>query len=133
MREQLKFHLRGIRFSRITPAYAGTTDIKLTFRLLVEDHPRKCGNNFRRFHTGFLKWGSPPHMREQHHASTIFTVTEGITPACAGTTKEEDLQQYAYEDHPRSCGNNWREPGFPGYQMGSPPLMREQHSSVQSP
>ena len=46
MREQQGITELRQQQGRITPAYAGTTPSSLWWALLVEDHPRVCGNNF---------------------------------------------------------------------------------------
>ncbi len=64
-------HVRGPHFmtarklqcNGITPACAGTTEIFMTFRPSLGDHPRMCGDH----NSGHLKrrkgTGSPPHVR----------------------------------------------------------------------
>ncbi len=50
-----------------------------------------------------------------------------ITPADAGTTKEEDSGMRRTEDHPRGCGDNPLFFQVKNMTKGSPPRMRGQH------
>ena len=90
----------------ITPACAGTTPDHLSPVFRVEDHPRVCGNHrpFQFALPGAL--GSPPRVREPHRAYHLPPSIMRITPACAGTTGREGIQQIQLQDHPRVCGNH---------------------------
>ena len=48
---------------RITPACAGKTLSAFLWLLPLEDHPRVCGENLRRFNPGMSRIGSPPRVR----------------------------------------------------------------------
>ena len=48
----------------------------------------------------------------------------GITPAHAGNSKGPQVQTVVFEDHPRSCGEQYVLNGSPIPGKGSPPLMR---------
>ena len=66
--------VRGKRFiircgkvtTRITPAGAGKTHSLYTFRNLLQDHPRRCGENIIPQKIVFHIIGSPPQVRGKH-------------------------------------------------------------------
>ena len=92
--------------SGITPACAGTT---LSFQQHIavpQDHPRLRGNNAAKSGASRSDVGSPPLAREQLYSETVEDVDNGITPACAGTTRRCGHLVRAAEDHPRLRGNN---------------------------
>ena len=126
MREQLdlivsvKFHIG------ITPAHAGTTNSFNCVTLTCQDHPRSCGNNYPAVLLAFYQTGSPPLMREQLSGCSSSVLSNGITPAHAGTTSWRSCIRPFHEDHPRSCGNNLTFSVCLIASLGSPPLMREQ-------
>ena len=90
----------------ITPAYAGKSHKKEKARVRSGswDHPRICGEKYRRCVSGKGCKGSPPHMRGKAFLWLI----------CANTTG----------DHPRTCGEKLyaMKPARAG--KGSPPHMR---------
>ena len=73
----------GVRMG-ITPAYAGKSMPGMHRDLLMEDHPRVCGEkaSFPSLHRQPL--GSPPRMRGKASVSVSGSVVTGITPAYAG-------------------------------------------------
>ena len=117
----------SINAPRITPAHAGKTAEFLSKRLLVEDHPRACGENL--IVLPKLQWrvGSPPRMRGKllylpyavpfmritpaHAGKTIQTPRPvailRITPAHAGKTIACPNVFKKTKDHPRACGENF--------------------------
>ena len=109
----------------ITPACAGTTPDHLSPVFRVEDHPRVCGNHrpFQFALPGAL--GSPPRVREPHRAYHLPPSIMRITPACAGTTGREGIQQIQLQDHPRVCGNHSSPLRNCVDCPGSPPRVRE--------
>ena len=48
----------------------------------------------------------------------------GITPADAGKTTDEDVWEFLRQDHPRGCGENARMKLQSFLKTGSPPRMR---------
>ena len=54
--------------------------------MILEDHPRMCGDHiqYRMYQSRML--GSPPHVRGPRLTIPVTTFVPGITPACAGTT-----------------------------------------------
>ena len=71
---------------RITPAYAGKTEV-LNYRLRVAlDHPRVCGENQATTSSPNAPSGSPPRMRGKLEDALDSGSLVGITPAYAGKT-----------------------------------------------
>ena len=86
MRERLRRRRGDTRAMRITPAYAGKTDIPCPPVVLAEDHPRVCGKDYNSFMPVLIALGSPPRMRERLYSSIYCPPCYGITPAYAGKT-----------------------------------------------
>ena len=89
---------------RITPAYAGKSQVRLCPDSKRKDHPRVCG--------------------EKKEGKAEIARTLRITPAYAGKSSYANDNSYLPGDHPRVCGEK---PlviiiGFPI--LGSPPRMR---------
>ena len=86
--------VRGKRFAicdlfspfRITPAGAGKTEQERRLGNSDPDHPRRCGENYRRICIVYTNRGSPPQVR--------------------GKPAEGTLSGFHKEDHPRRCGEN---------------------------
>ena len=78
---------------RITPAYAGKSDVSRMSFPMYEDHPRLCGEKF--FLLLFLKCrpGSPPPMRGKEINPRIQLIESRITPAYAGKRDYTCLHQ----------------------------------------
>ena len=90
----------------------------------VEDHPRGCGENARKYYEAAKRLGSPPRMRGKRRLKLKIVPCCGITPADAGKTSQKPWVSAANEDHPRGCGENTKLKEFTLYQDGSPPRMR---------
>ena len=76
-----------IRFtSRITPAYAGKTELRMCCINACRDHPRVCGENLSGRLLPAGESGSPPRMRGKRQHSTESRSGRRITPAYAGKT-----------------------------------------------
>ncbi len=63
-----------------------------------------CGEKFSRLDFYRLIYGSPPHVRGKVIINGMMTSRSGITPACAGKSREWLEEQIGWEDHPRMCG-----------------------------
>ena len=71
----------------ITPACAGKRDSIHTTLPKEEDHPRVCGEKWKRCKCSTGRPGSPPRVRGKgKHNSPVMSVP-GITPACAGKSR----------------------------------------------
>ena len=91
---------------------------------MVQDHPRRCGENpsILLFSDPYL--GSPPQVRGKHRWSFRTCASSGITPAGAGKTFEAVIRSGSSQDHPRRCGeNSGAESGYSAM-IGSPPQVR---------
>ena len=113
-----------LRLPRITPAGAGKTTILATLRTLLQDHPRRCGEN--RFVYRFVvhSSGSPPQVRGKLPATKLCTKKVRITPAGAGKTLLAKFQSFTLWDHPRRCGENVNRVLIDFKNIGSPPQVR---------
>ena len=92
--------------TRITPACAGKTVFTPIGKAGAQDHPRVCGKDkdSGEPRKGFL--GSPPRVRERLEDNGGGLHLAGITPACAGKTKQDDGSGCIVRDHPRVCGKD---------------------------
>ena len=69
---------------RITPAYAGKSELLETIRNYYKDHPRVCGEKgVENLKVNSLP-GSPPRMRGKVRPTAVEHQEQGITPAYAG-------------------------------------------------
>ena len=94
----------------ITPAYAGKRHLRRRSLPAWRDHPRVCGEKFRR--SGFwpMKKGSPPRMRGKANGYCKTRGFSGITPAYAGKRTQLRPSPTNNWDHPRVCGEKQKRP-----------------------
>ena len=85
-RERLSNRKLELAVCRITPAYAGKTEIVKSRLCICQDHPRIRGKDFASSDCFPNVAGSPPHTRERRPAHFFVIVFTGITPAYAGKT-----------------------------------------------
>ena len=104
MRGKVASQYEGTRLVRITPAYAGKSVAFSFCLLLVQDHPRLCGEKLDYVLTVINFQGSPPPMRGKGGVNVKFSAQLGITPAYAGKRSAGDCPMYRPWDHPRLCG-----------------------------
>ena len=98
-----------------------------TMPLLVRkagDHPRVCGENGALPVRHVLMEGSPPRVRGKLQAVPRGVLCERITPACAGKTACRQRLSARGKDHPRVCGENFKENQHFMDLTGSPPRVR---------
>ena len=109
---------------RITPAGAGKTSMIRFALAIVEDHPRRCGENRSALSGHWHGGGSPPQVRGKPRF--VFRTARGqrITPAGAGKTRKAKTVRAAEKDHPRRCGENPIASTKIGSSKGSPPQVR---------
>ena len=68
--------------------------------------------------------GSPPRVRGKVDVSERTGSAYGITPACAGKSKNPPFTAIAVEDHPRVCGEKTSTKKRNHKGLGSPPRVR---------
>ena len=109
---------------RITPAHAGKTALYCASSMSASDHPRACGENWKRALTLSATSGSPPRMRGKRKEVSHGRKGIRITPAHAGKTVPAAELFSSYSDHPRACGENSLLTLSLFSLGGSPPRMR---------
>ena len=109
---------------RIIPAYAGSTGSRWLSVRSSQDHPRVCGeHSLTSTHLGYTR-GSSPRMRGARGGCALPLPVDGIIPAYAGSTENENLRRENPRDHPRVCGEHFVGQRFGGIIQGSSPRMR---------
>ena len=96
--------LKSIVLAGITPACAGKSH---KFRQKCggdEDHPRMRGEKSTCCTACWTASGSPPHARGKAPGHAEVIVQPGITPACAGKSRQGKQQRAGGRDHPRMRG-----------------------------
>ena len=126
-------HLLLSRYAfRITPACAGRSRVDGGRRQIHRDHPRVCGEKSAKASSTLKTWGSPPRVRGE----VLYTFPDleavGITPACAGRSSTFVVQQSAFPDHPRVCGEKFQSHPAMDWMPGSPPRVRGEVGSTVS-
>ena len=109
---------------RITPACAGKSGMKFRLLSLFRDHPRVCGekgNGRPKLPAGE---GSPPRVRGKVTDKSAHLNITGITPACAGKSRDKRRPSARFEDHPRVCGEKSYLQTNMSLDVGSPPRVR---------
>ena len=109
---------------RITPAYAGKSEIVPCFENGIKDHPRLCGEKIDFAYK--WKWldGSPPPMRGKAYSCICPSTMSRITPAYAGKRYCLFVMFHPSKDHPRLCGEKKGLDAKNFFLKGSPPPMR---------
>ena len=91
-----------------------------------------CGEDRRRPSGPVGVAGSPPHARGRPGAVAGDFPVGGITPACAGKTRDHWLCAYKGPDHPRMRGEDTSPKPRSKQQLGSPPHARGRPSAPNS-
>ena len=112
------------RWSRIIPAYAGSTTMRACSARSGADHPRIRGEHTESFTTKPASPGSSPHTRGAPGGRAPHTPGAGIIPAYAGSTNAASPELCAVMDHPRIRGEHISCSRFVPAIMGSPPHTR---------
>ena len=108
----------------ITPAHAGNRPWCRPFLSRLRDHPRTCGEQSESVFSFSIITGSPPHMRGTAAAALAILLLPRITPAHAGNSLNAYTIRHGTEDHPRTCGEQFRVCAAMLAILGSPPHMR---------
>ena len=106
---------------RITPAWAGKSEVSKYAAKPGEDHPRMGGEKplFRVVLT--MREGSPPHGRGKARCAQPRDARNRITPAWAGKSLLTIPKLTTRRDHPRMGGEKQHQPQGQEQQRGSPP------------
>ena len=91
---------------------------------LIQDHPRRCGENKEAQAIKVLCTGSPPQVRGKRSNQIKIKIKLRITPAGAGKTVPKDSAYLCMQDHPRRCGENFGKAVNVNVWIGSPPQVR---------
>ena len=92
MRGKEVTHQAPLLPNRITPAYAGKSLQNIPCTFGFRDHPRLCGEKPALEFCILRPSGSPPPMRGKGHSPSRRMSKDGITPAYAGKSKMQLLQ-----------------------------------------
>ena len=92
----------------IIPACAGSTVSWRIRRPPCRDHPRMCGEHSVKHNAKGNDQGSSPHVRGARRRQQDHPGSQGIIPACAGSTPMSPTGRGAMWDHPRMCGEHSR-------------------------
>ena len=124
MRGKVRAAPLGAGDAGITPAYAGKSQPWRSYSQRRWDHPRVCGEKHTNISVRPIPPGSPPRMRGKETPSLVVVRGSRITPAYAGKSLPEELEQALPKDHPRVCGEKaCMQCTLQGH-GGSPPRMR---------
>ena len=110
--------------NRIIPADAGSTILVAPVDVVLEDHPRGCGEHGVPCCTFTCTLGSSPRMRGALGPGLRVPVPPGIIPADAGSTTPSGRLTGCSVDHPRGCGEHAMAGGSGLILLGSSPRMR---------
>ena len=94
---------------------------------LIQDHPRRCGENKEAQAIKVLCTGSPPQVRGKPRGGDEVDGKFRITPAGAGKTMTASAALSHLRDHPRRCGENHCTFAGVVTRTGSPPQVRGKH------
>ena len=108
----------------IIPAYAGNTWTAPPARPANRDHPRVCGEHQSAPTEAVQREGSSPRMRGTRSYPFLSKLSAGIIPAYAGNTTISSICLHSARNHPRVCGEHFRQLSAAQKRAGSSPRMR---------
>ena len=108
----------------ITPACAGKSLHVFQAHNQCRDHPRMRGEKRKGNCTISARPGSPPHARGKGSLAADSLGARGITPACAGKSRQGSLGGACGWDHPRMRGEKPVFVAADRSPVGSPPHAR---------
>ena len=112
--------------TRITPAYAGNTNVNIQSRHVPKDHPRVCGKYFQDWGFNAAGLGSPPRMREIRISHVLHAAFHEDHPRVCGKYSPISAQDAdELRITPAYAGNTSFETFVTSIPAGSPPRMRE--------
>ena len=132
MRGKAKAHLITRLALGITPAHAGKSQSPPYNAPCTGDHPRACGEKGGAVSFASPVPGSPPRMRGKDITGAGLIGSKRITPAHAGKRQRWASATDGSWDHPRACGEKYREKSDRLLKRGSPPRMRGKGHAVVS-
>ena len=109
---------------RITPAYAGKSQLPECLRIAIKDHPRLRGEKSGSIAAIMSGLGSPPLTRGKEKQRNANSRTVRITPAYAGKSFSVFDSTPTSWDHPRLRGEKRLQTQTSRLIEGSPPLTR---------
>ena len=124
VRGKVSLCLGGRVVPRITPACAGKRSLTAITVSSIGDHPRVCGEKFRKMSLDDRIKGSPPRVRGKGGPCSQRLCDAGITPACAGKRLRPSRRSQPHQDHPRVCGEKAGGTRMGCTVPGSPPRVR---------
>ena len=130
MRGTLSSVISTLCYHGIIPAHAGNTQSSVSGTPCTGDHPRTCGEHDRRLRRCDRNPGSSPHMRGTQCSRLQKPSQGGIIPAHAGNTQVAQLVRPFPRDHPRTCGEHFRDLQTAWGGLGSSPHMRGTRSTA---
>ena len=110
--------------TRLIPAHAGKTRRGACRSDRCTAHPRSRGENGSCTSTMTDGGGSSPLTRGKPVIAARWRMACGLIPAHAGKTYCQDCQALTLPAHPRSRGENMKDPSEAGIPAGSSPLTR---------
>ncbi len=124
VRGTLELAIEGVNPVGIIPACAGNTRTQHIRYGVLRDHPRVCGEHWRRHFMRLINEGSSPRVRGTRGYRKRLRMCVGIIPACAGNTFALPAALFALVDHPRVCGEHIKCTQYHRYEQGSSPRVR---------
>ena len=109
---------------RLIPAHAGKTNDVIKLFIILEAHPRACGENLKAVPALWGCMGSSPRMRGKRLFQVAGHLDGRLIPAHAGKTDQSPVNRPARTAHPRACGENAEGNLALAQKEGSSPRMR---------
>ena len=109
---------------RLIPAHAGKTTYEGSVTFPRAAHPRSRGENPLGTMRAFRLRGSSPLTRGKPRDMSVYYYTAGLIPAHAGKTECCTISSQFSRAHPRSRGENAKDPDWMPLRHGSSPLTR---------
>ena len=113
---------------RNIPAHAGKTGLRAPENRPGTEHPRSRGENSAMFRFSGLPMGTSPLTRGKPMGPGFEAIGERNIPAHAGKTHARIVSMPRVPEHPRSRGENRRDPDIAMLLGGTSPLTRGKHS-----
>ena len=114
----------------LTPACAGTSSPTTSAIIGGRAHPRVRGDIRTVSDGSSAGWGSPPRARGHRAAGPVRGAAQGLTPACAGTSRTVVVVHHRRGAHPRVRGDIHACRCAGSTRRGSPPRARGHHAGA---